>query len=523
MKFFNNEERLKITLLAILKRGHNLKFVSTVEEVFSNAVIEEIDNKKCKELVSMINSAINGVSKGIYKANLLFDYAKGNDDDLNTEIESRIEEPLDNDFFDNLQQYYANLKLKEPLLRNVEDIIDLKSKIEATGIDIASSGMEELQDIVREINEGLNAAMSTKEGKTLEFDEDRIIGFAETMNEMNITEDFKLKSNCAIDKHFGGFSPTKLYNFVGVPGGGKSLTLLNLALKFRENNEFDEEVLEGRTPIVLYVTLENTREQTLSRVMSYYGIEKPEFQMMSITERKNTLMEYLGPKNKNDIRLSIKAFKRYTIGGGDLLNLIKDYENRGHKVLALVVDYLDLIEFNYSEEDRHNSKMPIVKKAEDLKTLANQLHVPVITASQTNRSGEAAIKEAKNRGKNVVDPIKSLNASHIAAGYQIKGEVDFLAFVYSGDFNGKYYLAIKEDKKRDKVDNKNKDKMSVMPLEGFKISETETYKSASEMFPDDLNTVNILSKGNRRFKDVINEREKEKKERRSNTNIKKDV
>ena len=505
--FFNNEERLKITLLAVMKRAHNMKFITTVEEVYSLTDEDNIVNKKNAELVKMTKSAISGINKGVYKAEMLFDYCKGNDEDLNAEIESRLDEPINNDYFDNLMRYYASIKLKEPLLSRIDQVIDLKTKITAGGIDDSSKAMEKLEDVVHQIKDGLDTSMSTQEGKTLEFDVDRIIGFAETMQEMDETETFRLYSGCGIDDHFDGFAPTKSYNFVGIPGGGKSFTLFNLALKLKDNNHFDNEILEGKKPIIIYATLENTREQTLSRALSYHGLKKDDIRSMSMADRRKTVMKYLSPKKEDDIRLSIKQFKRYTIDGPHLTNLINDYENRGYKVMALVVDYLDLLEYNFSEEDKHNSKMPIVKKAEDLKVVANECHIPVITASQTNRGGESAIKEAKDRGKNVVDPIKSLNGSHIAAGYQIKGEVDFMAFVYKGVFNGTDYLAVKDEKKRDKVKGtartSNGYRMSVMPLDGFRISNDEVYESASELFPDEMNTINVLNETNKEFKKLI--------------------
>jgi len=68
-------------------------------------------------------------------------------------------------------------------------------------------------------------------------------------------------------------------------------------------------------------------------------------------------------------------------------------------------------------------------------------------------------------------------------------------------------LAVKDEKKRDKVKGtartSNGYRMSVMPLDGFRISNDEVYESASELFPDEMNTINVLNETNKEFKKLI--------------------
>lgn len=510
MAFYDNREMMKTTLLSVLKKGQNTKYVMTLKEVFSNVKIKDMVDETCIELTKMIKKAIEGIGDSILRSEMLFEYAKSSDEDLNEEIHSRMDEPLGESVMHDLMAHYATIKLYPILIDKSEEIIDAVTKINIGGIKDSADAMENLRELLGNVQTEINKSLSVEDGKTIEFEEDTIIGFDETIKEMRDTETFRVYTDTALDDHDGGYAPTKSYCKIGIPGGGKSLTLLNTALLIRHANKFTPMELEGYKPIVIYITLENTTVQTFERMLAFYGMDSDEIDAMSPAELKAKCMELVSPKDEFDIRFSIKQFKRYTIDGVHLTNMVKDYENRGYKVMALVVDYLDLLEFHEDAEDRYNSKMPIVKKAEDLKNTAIDGFTPVITAAQTNRNGEVAIKEAIERGKNVIDPIKALHGGCIAGGYQLKGEFDFVSFIYKGEFNGKNYVSIMSDKERDHVE-KNEDrkyqsgkKLSVVPLNGFRYTK-ETLHSASELFPEDKTTVNILSEGNRKFKDMVEE------------------
>jgi len=172
----------------------------------------------------MVEGAIEGATKNINDAHMLFDFSKGNNEDLNAEIESRIDEPIDNELFEALKKNYASIKLNEPLIKRADDIIDYVTSINADGIKESSEAINCLRKEIDNVQSELRLNMESEEGKTLEFERDHIRGFNEAMREMYETETYRVYTGSGIDRHFNGFAPTKTYNLVGIPGGGPIVT-----------------------------------------------------------------------------------------------------------------------------------------------------------------------------------------------------------------------------------------------------------------------------------------------------------
>ena len=70
----------------------------------------------------------------------------------------------------------------------------------------------------------------------------------------------------------GGFEPGRLYVTLGLAKGWKSGMLLNMALHAKKYNTGIQTKDPNKTPVILFVTQENTINETLLRIWSYlYG------------------------------------------------------------------------------------------------------------------------------------------------------------------------------------------------------------------------------------------------------------
>ena len=63
-----------------------------------------------------------------------------------------------------------------------------------------------------------------------------------------------------------GYMNGRLYIFMGLPAGGKSLILLKSALDIRKYNPDFKPKTPGMRPCVLYITMENSFTETIERV-----------------------------------------------------------------------------------------------------------------------------------------------------------------------------------------------------------------------------------------------------------------
>ena len=160
----------------------------------------------------------------------------------------------------------------------------------------------------------------------------------------------------------------------------------------------------------------------------------------------------LAPKDDKEMGIIVKQYSRYKFGAEDLDDLVADYRNGGQRIVAIVVDYADLIKDPpYSKDEMEDRNKPLlVRKFEALKLAAQRLNVPIITAGQFNRDGERVAREAIAT-KRYPSPLMGgqLTAAHVAGGFGIKFHVETLIIQFRGYYNGIPILHMLLDKDRD--------------------------------------------------------------------------
>jgi replicative DNA helicase len=181
------------------------------------------------------------------------------------------------------------------------------------------------------------------------------------------------------NKLYGGLEKGTLTIWAGQSGAGKSLFLQNQALNWAEL---------GLN--VVYITLELSEELTSMRLDA-----------MTTNYSTREIM-----KNIDDVDLKVRAFKKSCNAGAlqikqlpngsnanDIRAYIKEYEiQTKSKVDAILVDYLDLC----SPIDKRVSPSDMFVKdkyvSEELRNIALDLDVLMVTASQLNRGSHDEIE-----------------------------------------------------------------------------------------------------------------------------------
>lgn len=179
-------------------------------------------------------------------------------------------------------------------------------------------------------------------------------------------------------KLYGGLERGTLTIFAGQSGAGKSLFLQNMALNWAEI---------GLN--VVYLTLELSEALTSMRLDA-----------MTTGYSTKDIMKHI-----DDVDLKVKTFKKQHKGNiqvkqlpsgansNDIRAYIKEFETQtGTKVDAILIDYLDLC----SPMDRRVSPSDLWVKdkyvSEELRGIAVDLQVMVVTASQLNRASHDEIE-----------------------------------------------------------------------------------------------------------------------------------
>jgi replicative DNA helicase len=179
-------------------------------------------------------------------------------------------------------------------------------------------------------------------------------------------------------KLYGGLERGTISIWAGQSGAGKSLFLQNQALNWAEM---------GMT--VIYITLELSEHLTSMRLDA----------MTSGFSTKEIM------KNIDDVDMKVRANKKQHKGNlqvkqlpngsnaNDIRAYVKEYETQtGRKVDAVLVDYLDLC----SPLDRRVSPSDLFVKdkyvSEELRNLAIEMNLIMVTASQLNRGSHDEIE-----------------------------------------------------------------------------------------------------------------------------------
>lgn len=192
---------------------------------------------------------------------------------------------------------------------------------------------------------------------------------------------------------YGGFSRGELNIFAGGSGSGKSLVMMNIALSWLQMG------LSG-----VYITLELSEELTSLRTdamltgMGTKDIRKDidtttlKVKLVSKKAGQYRIKALPAQSNVNDIRAYLKEVQIQT----------------GIKVDFVMVDYLDLVMPVSVKVNPNDQFIKDKYVAEELRNLAKELGVLLVTASQLNRS---AVEEVEFDHSHIAGGISKINTA----------------------------------------------------------------------------------------------------------------
>jgi hypothetical protein len=285
-----------------------------------------------------------------------------------------------------------------------------------------------------------------------------------------------------------GFRGGKLYTILGMSGKFKSGTLLNLADQITKFNPSLEKVTNGKRNTLLFITMENSIEETIERLYGMYADETDNY----MNSTPDQVIETLRTKGKfiiNDetsdgIAIEIRYYANMEINTADLYRIIEDMENNNQHVIGLILDYIKRINSVYQHHGDETQRVTYVAK--ELKTLALTYDIPVITAQQINRMGNATVDAAMRDGKQ--DLIRFVGNSDIGGAWSVIEESDWVAIINLEKHakTGKLYLTIKRTKNRS-----GKSDVSMMDYFNHPFTNDRSLKLMTDVDKDE--SVSILS------------------------------
>ena len=174
----------------------------------------------------------------------------------------------------------------------------------------------------------------------------------------------------------GGLSKKTLTVVLAGTGVGKSLFMCHCAAA---------NLMSGLS--VLYITLEMAEERIAERIDSnLFNIPLADLESMS---KEEYLKKVSRIKNKTNGRLVIKEYATASAGSANFRHLINELKTKKNFVPDIIyIDYINIcISSRVKQSPTVNSYTYIKSIAEELRGLATENDLPIITATQTTRGG----------------------------------------------------------------------------------------------------------------------------------------
>jgi uncharacterized protein (UPF0297 family) len=220
-----------------------------------------------------------------------------------------------------------------------------------------------------------------------------------------------------------GFESGRVYCIFGLQGEGKSSTLLNLAVQIKKFNRNFKPKDKTKKPCIVLLTMENQAKETLERLFSLVS-NNNNMADYDVDEVIRMMREdgelYISTDNPIDIIVKYKPNE--SVDTSYIYDLYDELSDSGYEVITVILDYLNRIRsvnrYSASEE-----RLKLGAVTNELKTIAVELDISIITASQFNRDANSKIDEAREKGtkKNLVG---LLGRNNIAESMQILNNLD---------------------------------------------------------------------------------------------------
>lgn len=387
-------------------------------------------NSKLLCRVRFIRRSLDGyVNKGITNRALLINYAKEAKD--NEEIEEIVE---------NIERYTRlNFEEVKFISKCIEDrlkyinIYSYKERIYNTVERLDRGDYETLEEINEEMvsicqevvsNHRMLKLLDETDEFSLDQDEfdDKVAKVIKRLKE----ETYVLRTGLQYQNDIlgGGYFGGRLYTYMALPANFKSGILLKAARDIKKYNK-GLKSRSGKQPTVLLITCENNVDETLERLFMMTSSNN-EMTSYSTAEAIRLLKEVgeMTITDENNINIIIRYFPNFAISTGDLYTMIDDLSDEGKEVIALIVDYLKRIR----PEDWSADEITQLKNvSNELKNLAQEYKIPVITAMQLNREAARAIDQAAQSGK--TDLIKQAGRANVGGSWTIIENSDFACII----------------------------------------------------------------------------------------------
>lgn len=220
----------------------------------------------------------------------------------------------------------------------------------------------------------------------------------------------------------GGFENGRIYLLFGLPGEGKSMTMLNLALQLKKFNRQYQPKDPTKRPCIVYLTMENSLEETIERAHGIL-VAKDFDRRLSLEEMTEQFKNSgFAVTDDDPIDIVIKYIPANTVDTDYVYALYDELADSNKEVICMVQDYIKRIKCRDFDILGKDPYMALGSVVDEFKQFAIDKDIPVITASQLNREAAKAIDEGRKISRNNL--VECVGRNNIGESIKILENID---------------------------------------------------------------------------------------------------
>ncbi len=220
----------------------------------------------------------------------------------------------------------------------------------------------------------------------------------------------------------GGFENGRIYLLFGLPGEGKSMTMLNLALQLKKFNRGYQPKDPTKRPCIVYLTMENSLEETIERAHGIL-VAKDFDRRLSLEEMTEQFKNSgFAVTDDDPVDIVIKYIPANTVDTDYVYALYDELADSNKEVICMVQDYIKRIKCRDFDILGKDPYMALGSVVDEFKQFAIDKDIPVITASQLNREAAKAIDEGRKISRNNL--VECVGRNNIGESIKILENID---------------------------------------------------------------------------------------------------
>lgn len=350
-----------------------------------------------------------------------------------------IEDPVINDIINNLSKYkqinhseitYINKmvedRLKFGVLQNrLQEITEIIEKIESTEFSTYAQAYNWVEDWINKFKLDVRKIKSEMADGVIRFNDENIgERIDDILAKLGTTQSIIISGMQMLNEMLApGYRGGKLYCYAALPANFKSGILLKTAIDcIKYNGKSYRGKKESHKKAVVYFTMENTNEESFERA---YNMTVNQDDIMKHSSKTiEAEMRRAGIIGNEDMELIMVYKPNRSISTNDIRSFIEELDEEGIEVVLLCFDYIKRIR---SYERASNEKEELKNVTNELRQIAIDFDIPVITAAQLNRQASQTINATVRSGK--ADALKEVDSSTIGSAFEILENSDVVILI----------------------------------------------------------------------------------------------